>query len=196
MGAGKAGSADALPPARPVAAPPPPFPSAQVRSHAVTVLMGHEDEELMHYLLQLVQGLRCVWVGGGGREECGVCVLGGAGFGGGVGGPGRKDGNRGRNEGQGRAGEASASLQLCPEPSISHPSQPLQTPPPTPRYEPEDVSRLARFLIARGAANPVLATFLHWRAPACLASRLPLAPHAPSPLFRMLATAAAPRALF
>ena len=59
----------------------------QVRSHAVTVLQQKDDDELMYYLLQLVQALR---------------------------------------------------------------------------FEASDLSRLARFLVARATSNPAFATFLHW----------------------------------
>lgn len=36
----------------------PDFRSEEVRSHAVSVLQGHDDEELLYFLLQLVQALR------------------------------------------------------------------------------------------------------------------------------------------
>ena len=62
-------------PARPPPDPPAPARllrrarAAQVRGHAVSVLQGTDDEELLHYLLQLVQvgGWR-VWCAGGVRD--------------------------------------------------------------------------------------------------------------------------------
>lgn len=112
----------------------------QVRSHAVEVLQKTDDEELLYYLLQLVQvgGVRCLWQAGlpslHARKHC-----------------------LGKIKLRPRLSAATMhpSRRHC---ASTHPHTTLQAL----RYESCDDSRLARFLVGRAHRSVTLACFLFW----------------------------------
>jgi len=129
----------------------------QVRSHAVQVLQQKDDEELLYYLLQLVQV----------RVLCALCVWSVCALANGSGSVLSVAGCQAASSPP-PTHRISTALNAPPHrtsPNTLHTNHPLATVPKTPkalRFEAVDLSRLARFLIVRATANPAFATYLHW----------------------------------
>lgn len=121
----------------------PDFKSEAVRSHAVAALTAKDDDELLLYLLQLVQVRRS---NARHRAACTAafdtlrCMP-----------------SAPCQPAQHSTAQHGAAHRPCCSAQAVLPrvTQAL-------RFEAADNSRLARFLVTRAAANPAFATFLHW----------------------------------